>query len=296
MDRVDSYAEQSTVWSFYFQDDWKVTRRLNLKLGLRYELEGPLTERFDRSIRGFDYNAAMPIEAQVQANYARNPTPEVPLSQFLVRGGLTFANVNGVPRTLFERDTNNFMPRFGLAYKLGGKTVIRGGLRMFSVSSGARGDVIQNGFSQRTNLVTHARQRLNFLATLANPFPGGNHGVARSSARPLNQSGAEHLLLQHQAAGAYQQRWQFGIQRELPYRVLRSYLRGQSRQKIETSARPESVAGRVPEHVCRYATRRPSTSSAPICRIRSAGCCPAVDQRHERAAGRCCSRIRTSPA
>ena len=89
----DSYAEQSVVPALFIQDDWKISRKLTLSLGLRYERPSPVTERFDRSVRGFDATAASPIQAQVLANYARNPIPEVPLSQFKVLGGLTFAGV-----------------------------------------------------------------------------------------------------------------------------------------------------------------------------------------------------------
>src|ERR1019366_6878952 len=120
---TDTYAERSNAWGFYVQNDWKATRKLTVNMGLRYELEGPLTERYNRSVRGFNPHATLPIAAQVQAAYAQNPTKEVPASQFLVHGGLTFAGVNGQPSTLFVRDTNNIMPRFGLAYSAAPKTV-----------------------------------------------------------------------------------------------------------------------------------------------------------------------------
>src|SRR3546814_9734229 len=50
--------------------------RSTLNLGLRYELERPVTERFDRLVAGFAFDASNPIEAQARANYARNPIPE----------------------------------------------------------------------------------------------------------------------------------------------------------------------------------------------------------------------------
>jgi len=82
------------------RDDWRITSRLTLNLGLRYEIEGPLTERFNRSVRGCDFQTPNPMDAQVRAIYAGKPIPEVPLDKFPLVGGLTFAAVSGQPRTL----------------------------------------------------------------------------------------------------------------------------------------------------------------------------------------------------
>ena len=65
--RAASYDEQSTTWGFYVQDDWRVGSRLTLNLGLRYEIETPLTERNNASVRGFDAAAPQPMEAAVQS-------------------------------------------------------------------------------------------------------------------------------------------------------------------------------------------------------------------------------------
>src|SRR5262249_7996969 len=73
-----SYAQQIGIVALYLQDDWKLSRKLTLSLGLRYEMPSPLTERFDRSVRSFDFAAASPIEEQARANYAKNPIPELP--------------------------------------------------------------------------------------------------------------------------------------------------------------------------------------------------------------------------
>src|SRR5262249_22825509 len=101
IDVNDSYAEQSQGWALYLQDDWKVRPRLTLTLGLRYEIEAPVTERYNRSTRQFDFASASPLQAAAKANYAANPIPEVPVDQFRVVGGLTFAGVQGNPRSLW---------------------------------------------------------------------------------------------------------------------------------------------------------------------------------------------------
>jgi hypothetical protein len=219
--RQDSYAEESTVWAPYFQDDWKITRRLTLTLGLRYELEGPLTERFNRTIRGLDYAASLPIETQVKANYARNPTPEVAPDQFRVRGGLTFAGVNGQPRTLWERDSNNFMPRIGFAYNLAGKTVLRGGYGVFFGFLGTRrGDVIQTGFSQETTLIPSLDGGLTFVATLANPFPNGILDPLGAKLGAMTNVGQAVTFINTKPLAPYMQRWQLSLQREFPHRIV----------------------------------------------------------------------------
>ncbi len=216
-----SYAELSTVWAGYLQDDWKLTRKLTLTLGLRYELEGPLTERFNRSVRGFDFNAQLPIEAQAKAAYAKNPSAEVPPAQFSVRGGVQFAGVDGQPRTLYEREKTNFMPRIGVAYSLTRRTVLRGGYGVYYGSLGVRrSNVIQTGFSQTTLVVPTLDGGLSFNATLANPFPDGILLPRGTADGTMTNVGQAVSFFNAQPRAPRLQKWQFGIQRELPGRFM----------------------------------------------------------------------------
>jgi hypothetical protein len=212
----DSYAEQSTVPALYFQNDWKMSRKLTLSLGVRYERPSPVTERYNRSLRGFDASAASPIQAQVLANYAKNPIPEVPVSQFRVIGGLTFAGVNGQPRTLWKTDQNLFMPRFGFAYSLTPKTVIRAGYGIFFDALGVTNvHVNQTGFGQSTDVVPSLDNGLTYSANLSNPFPGSFLLPAGAAGGLATNLGQGISFFDENTTSSYMQRWQFAVQREL---------------------------------------------------------------------------------
>jgi hypothetical protein len=218
--RVSPLDEKSQNWGFYVQDDWRVNGRLTLNLGLRYEYETPLSEAQNRSVRGFDPNAVQAIEAAARARYAVNPTPEVPASAFNVRGGLTFAGVDGEPSGLYETPKNNFMPRVGMTFKLNERTVVRGGYGMFYGFLGQRrGDVIQSGFSQNTNIIPSLDNGLTFIATLTNPFPNGIQEPAGSSQGIATFLGQSITYFNPNPKHSRTQRWQIGLQRELPGRM-----------------------------------------------------------------------------
>jgi hypothetical protein len=99
---------------YYVQDDWRVSRRLTLNLGLRYDLY------------------TWPEENKnLQANFVTNCTPQA-LSVSCTPGRLVLPG-NGNSKSLINTDTNNFAPRVGFAYMLtdDGKTVLRGGFGIF---------------------------------------------------------------------------------------------------------------------------------------------------------------------
>ena len=138
------------------QDDWRVTNRLTLNLGLRYEVETALVERDNKSVSGFDYDYVQPIQAAVQARYAalNDPALKALVPQLNVKGGLMFAGVDG-GSALYTTPKNTFLPRVGFAYQLTPKTVIRGGAGLFAGFLGERrGDVISTGYSQTTTIGT----------------------------------------------------------------------------------------------------------------------------------------------
>jgi hypothetical protein len=211
-----SRAATAKYHSFFFQDDWKITSRLTLNLGLRYELDLGSNERFNRLIRDFDVNAASPVEAQIRANYAANPIPEIAPANFRVRGGLLFADQDN--RASFKSDRNNWQPRFGAAYQLNSKTAIRGGWGMFMVPFVLDG-LNQNGFNRNTPLVPSPDFGLTFSASLANPFPTG---IIAETNRDVTSLYGQNLgnIVPSQRKNGIVQRWEVSLQRELPGRFL----------------------------------------------------------------------------
>jgi len=218
--RNADFAEQSTVWAGYIQDNWRVRRNLTINIGLRYELEGPLTERYDRSIRNFDTNVLSPIDAQARAAYAAsysaNPTVELPPSKFQVRGGLLFAGLDGQPRELWARDKNNLMPRIGLAYTFWKNTVFRAGYGMYFAGMGLRRtDVTQNGFERNTSFIPTKDSGLTFYSTLSNPFPDGILNPVGASQGLMTDVGNGITFFNPTPQASYNQRWQASFQKQL---------------------------------------------------------------------------------
>jgi hypothetical protein len=215
MVRTASYAIQSRFMGLYIHDDFKVTPNLTLNLGIRYEKEWPITERYDRLVAGFDFETPNPIDAQARANYARNPVPELPVNQFRALGGLTFAN-SGEGRSPFNGESNNFMPRVGLAWTITPKTVIRAGYGMFYDLIGInRSEALQTGFSQTTPIQASLDNGLTYFATNANPFPNGLLAPLGAAGGLETNLGQGIEFYNRNRLHGYSQRWSLGAQRQI---------------------------------------------------------------------------------
>lgn len=210
-------AERVLYQGFYFHDDWKVTPKLTLSLGLRYEREAPLAERYGQSVRGFDFASPSPIAAQAEAKYASAPIPQVPVDQFKVTGGVLFAGVGGQPKNLYDADNNNFQPRIGFAYRPAQNTVIRGGYGVFMLPLGQRfkGIVpVPLGFSQATNVIPTLDNGQTFIASLADPLPNGLTAPTGSKNGLLTNIGQSITFFPSRLLNPYNQLWQVSIQQE----------------------------------------------------------------------------------
>jgi Carboxypeptidase regulatory-like domain/TonB dependent receptor len=221
MSRPAAYTEKSSVLSFYAHDDWRVHTNLTLNLGVRWEIEEPLSEADGRFVSGFDFVTPLPIAATAQANYARNPIAEVPVAQFAVQGGLLYPDTGG-PQKAWERNLGNIMPRAGFAWLVTPKTSVRGGYGLFyDVLGTNRITVNQVGYSRDTTLTPSLDNGQTFIATLTNPFPDGLLEPAGSGLGLMTNVG-QGISFPYvgDAKNPLNHRWSLGIQRELPGLLL----------------------------------------------------------------------------
>ncbi|HUQ94179.1 MAG TPA: carboxypeptidase regulatory-like domain-containing protein [Bryobacteraceae bacterium] len=149
----------------WVQDNWKVSSRLTINLGLRWDFNTPANERYNRMNRGFDPTSTSSIDSLIN----RTQFPGTPT----VRGGLQFAGVNGNPRTAADLYKAGIQPRVGFAYGIGNRLVVRGGWGRYYLNP--NNDFLQSaGFSQSTSLVPSIDGgRTVVPGLLTNPYPNG---------------------------------------------------------------------------------------------------------------------------
>ena len=121
----------------FVQDTWRIGRNLTVNLGLRFEYENGIKEKQDRSLLWFDPDAELLISAAAEAAYARSPIPEVPVSQFQVRGGSVYAGAAGYDDRSWKPEAM-WMPRTSFGYRLGEKMAVKGGYGMYYDTLNAR--------------------------------------------------------------------------------------------------------------------------------------------------------------
>ncbi len=232
-----SYAMQDTFLGLYLHDDLKLTPRLTLNVGVRYEIESPMTERFNRLVADFPSTISNPIEAQARANYARNPIPELAAAAFRTPGGLTWVATDGRGRSPYRGEKNNVMPRIGLAYQLTPRTTLRAGYGMFFDTLGvSKAVAIQTGFSRSTPIQASKDSGLTYIASNADPFPSGLLLPLGPTGGLTTNLGQGIEFYNPSRRHPYSQRWSFGLQQLLPGRFLAeaSYVGNRGTRLVET--------------------------------------------------------------
>lgn len=156
-----SYALHQLYLAPFVQDDWRITSRLTVNLGARWDYESPLTERYNRFVTNFCTTCANPAPALTGLN---------------LTGGLQYASSSN--RFPYPRDLNNFQPRLGLAYQVTPSTVLRAGYGIIYFNTIE--SPIGTGFSATTGNTSTGTGGSNVnsttyqpIASLSNPFPNG---------------------------------------------------------------------------------------------------------------------------
>ena len=183
-------------YGLFLQDDYRLTSKLTLNLGLRYEFETPRTERYDRATRGFDRSAPSPLK--------------VPGLNLI--GGLVYAGTNGLERGIYNSDTNNFAPRIGIAYSLMPKTVVRAGYALHYIP--VVGSVDPVGYSTTTSMVTSI-DGFTPKDRLSNPFPSGLAASTGNSLGLSTLAGNNISFVDPSDVTPLLHTWNINIQREV---------------------------------------------------------------------------------
>jgi hypothetical protein len=205
-------------WGGFTQDNWRATDKLTVNLGLRYDLEIPRTERYDRG-SWFDPTQTInihpnPIDA---ASWPSNlPMPDLSHPT----GGLVFMNKN--QRHPVDTYYKDWGPRLGLSYRLRDKLVLRTGYGLFynptEFGTTGAGPFGNEGFDATTNwLTTRNNDGVTPWGRLSNPFPDGllyptgpSLGNLTNLGLPVNEP------TRNENAPPYTQTWSAGLQYQLP--------------------------------------------------------------------------------
>ena len=214
---------QNYFASLYLQDDFKVSRSLTLYLGLRWDVQTPSTERYNRMIRGFD------------------PTVTYSLGNAQAKGGLIFAGDDN--RSTWSTNGRDFQPRFGAAYQMTKRVIARAGygisyLPINSPTVGG-GRIDQTGFSRRTPLTATLGGGVNLFipglpgtGTLTNPYPGGILQPFGSALGPKTQLGQAVSFWDPDFVVPRVHQFHIGLQFDLPWRtsIETSYVGSRTRR------------------------------------------------------------------
>ncbi|MGH9328240.1 MAG: carboxypeptidase regulatory-like domain-containing protein [Terriglobia bacterium] len=199
-------------WSLYVEDNWRATNKLTLNLGLRYDLQYPSTERFNR---GEYFDPSIP-----------NPLKVPGLSQLYGGDVFTTPSARGeFPQTYWGA----IQPRFGLAYRLNNKTVVRGGAGLYyeyfqygaARQDGSGGS---DGYMPSTPWVTtYQNNGATPANTLTDPFPGGptlptGNTLGALTYEGLSPTGGAHYPGWGNIPSNWT--WNVGIERQLPGAIL----------------------------------------------------------------------------
>jgi Carboxypeptidase regulatory-like domain/TonB dependent receptor len=231
----EAVSTQSFQWAAFVQDNYRVTPKLTLNIGLRYELNTPRTERFNK-MDWLDPNLTSAIQFAAQPGTPGGvplaaPLPPGASIPSVLRGGERFVGVDGNSRSNYYPDYKDVQPRFGFAYQLPHNAVMRGGYGIYfsTARSGASGTGPWGfqGFDVQPPWITVQTTPNGLLdrtpcCTLSNPAPNGVPKPPGSALGAFNDLGfaAVGPIPAVSLNTPYEQTWTFQLQKELPSKII----------------------------------------------------------------------------
>ena len=191
----------ANYYGLYLQDDFRVTSRLTVNVGLRWEHEPGLYEVNNGMLVNFLGSTANPLAANV--------TGITPM------GEVQYANSGR--KSVGDPTPNKMGPRFGFAYKLDSKTVVRGGYGIFWAPQFALGSPIATvGYNQTTSPNASVDNNQTPALNLTNAFTSGILQPVGNTLGNLTGIGQSFSLVDPTAKSPYVEQYSFDVQRELP--------------------------------------------------------------------------------
>ena len=188
----------------YFQDDVRVSSKLSLNAGLRYELEPGIHERSNHYAVGFDRTAVSPLSTTAN-------TPTV--------GAIEFAGQNGYKDHCCNNGVLKFAPRVGFAYAPTPTMVVRGGYGVFYApiyySTSAS---LAPGYAATTTYVASNNSNKNPANSLSDPYPTAQGGILQPTGNSLGQAqgiGSSMTTIDQDRRNPIVQQYSFDIQQDL---------------------------------------------------------------------------------
>ncbi len=210
--------------AWYVHDDFRLSQKLTLNLGLRWETETGLQERNNNIITGFDPSAIHPL---TQASGAE------------VRGVFRFAGVDGQKRSTGNPNLSKFSPRIGAAYQWNSRTVLRAGWGLFwAPYFPLFAPHMSEGFTATTAPPASNDGNKTPAIVLSNPFPNGLEKPAGSSLGAWTGTGKPMTIFDPNARSPRVQQFSFEIQREIAggWMLSAGYTGSRSRHLTWTTA------------------------------------------------------------
>lgn len=207
-----SVANKSKETAFYVQDDWKISSKFTLNLGLRYEWSTPYSERYNR-IQFSDFSGDSGITVPIDVpGYVSTDAALLGTTQFAGSGD-RHAQV----------DRNNWAPRIGFAYAVDQKTVVRGGVGVYyGLNVATNFQFTGTAFGNATPIRFTKDNFQTPYATLSNPFPAGLASPQgdKYGALALWGFSNNNSLDTSVARNAEIYQWNLGIQRLFPGQIV----------------------------------------------------------------------------